>query len=48
METRPDLKLDQWLNDTVLDSDLSAEDRKHRMINWEKALFARYCHDIFA
>lgn len=35
---------DRWLLETCSDRDLSEEERKQRLINWESAPFARYCH----
>lgn len=35
---------DQWLRDTCNDPDLEAEERERRLIEWEQAAYARYCH----
>ena len=35
---------DRWLLETCSALDLSEEERKQRLINWESAPFARYCH----
>ncbi len=33
-----------WLLETCSSSDISEQERKQRLIYWEKAPFARYCH----
>lgn len=35
---------EQWLIDTCSNSDLDEHERTNRLINWEKAPSARYCH----
>lgn len=35
---------EQWLIDTCTSDKISAEDRKKKLIEWDKAPFARYCH----
>jgi len=35
---------DQWLRDTCSDPDLAADVRARRLIEWEQAEHARYCH----
>jgi 4,5-DOPA dioxygenase extradiol len=34
----------QWLLDTCTEKNLSREERENRLIEWESAPFARYCH----
>ena len=34
----------QWLNDTCSDPDLEEDERISRLVNWEKAPSARFCH----
>lgn len=33
-----------WLNDTCSDRSLGENERTHRLVNWEKAPSARFCH----
>jgi len=33
-----------WLNDTLTRTDLSETERQQRLVDWEQAPFARYCH----
>ncbi|TAK61697.1 class III extradiol ring-cleavage dioxygenase, partial [Methylobacter sp.] len=35
---------EQWLIDTCSNSQLTEEEREQRLINWDKAPAARYCH----
>ncbi|MGF1458411.1 MAG: DODA-type extradiol aromatic ring-opening family dioxygenase [Leptolyngbyaceae cyanobacterium] len=35
---------EQWLIETCANPDLATSDRTHRLINWETAPAARYCH----
>lgn len=35
---------ERWLLETCSDRNLSEEEREQRLINWEAAPFARYCH----
>jgi|SRR5690554_139424 len=35
---------DAWLNDTCLGADLSEATRRQRLVEWDKAPHARYCH----
>jgi 4,5-DOPA dioxygenase extradiol len=35
---------EQWLMDTFSDSELSEQERLQRLVNWEDAPAARYCH----
>lgn len=37
-------QFDGWLRETCTDAKLSAEDREQRLIEWEKAPAARFCH----
>jgi aromatic ring-opening dioxygenase catalytic subunit (LigB family) len=34
----------RWLNDTCSDQSLGENERTHRLVNWEKAPSARFCH----
>ena len=36
--------VDQWLIDTCTNESLSAVEREQRLLEWESAPFARYCH----
>jgi len=38
------LAFEQWLAQTCCDGSLSEENRKQRLVNWEQAPSARYCH----
>ena len=43
----PDQKnedFEQWLMETCTDQTISEEDRMKKLVNWEKAPSARYCH----
>ena len=35
---------EQWLIDTCSNTELTEQEREHRLINWERARAARYCH----
>lgn len=35
---------EQWLNETCCSDKLDEQQREHRLINWERAPAARYCH----
>jgi aromatic ring-opening dioxygenase catalytic subunit (LigB family) len=35
---------EQWLIDTCSNTELTEQEREHRLINWERAPAARYCH----
>lgn len=37
-------KFDKWLVETLTDESISFEQQKERLINWEAAPYARYCH----
>jgi aromatic ring-opening dioxygenase catalytic subunit (LigB family) len=39
-----DVQFDQWLVETCTSESLSTEQRATRLIQWEQAPFARYCH----
>jgi len=41
---RKNIEFDQWLIHTCTDRNLSPEQREERLIQWEKAPHARYCH----
>ena len=46
-ETGTDLKnveFDQWLSETMTDTGLTASERVGRLVRWEEAPHARYCH----
>ena len=44
-ETRKaNLEFDRWLNETCSNREMSGEERRGRLENWEQAPFARYCH----
>jgi aromatic ring-opening dioxygenase catalytic subunit (LigB family) len=34
----------RWLDDTCSNQNLGEDERSHRLVNWEKAPSARYCH----
>ena len=34
----------RWLNDACSDQSLGESERTHRLVNWEKAPSARFCH----
>lgn len=38
------IEFDQWLSETMTDTGLSRSDRVDRLIHWERAPHARYCH----
>lgn len=38
------IAFDNWLKETMTDPGLSPSERKHRLIHWEEAPHARYCH----
>ena len=45
----PDLQakneaFERWLIETCSASDIDEQERAHRLVHWEKAPFARYCH----
>lgn len=35
---------DHWLTETCCSTDLDEQHREHRLINWDQAPYARYCH----
>ena len=35
---------EQWLIDTCSNRQITEEEREHRLINWDSAPAARYCH----
>lgn len=35
---------ERWVNDTCLNADLNEDEREQRLINWDHAPGARYCH----
>jgi aromatic ring-opening dioxygenase catalytic subunit (LigB family) len=35
---------ERWLIDTCSDQDISEDERRQRLVDWEAAPFARYCH----
>jgi len=39
-----DESFEQWLIDTCSDSRLTEEERAQKLINWDTAPAARYCH----
>ena len=43
-EIAENLAFEQWLAETCSNGNLSENDRKQRLINWEQAPGARYCH----
>ena len=45
-EDRQNIEFDRWLSETVTDPGLSLKDREDRLIDWESAPHARYCHPI--
>lgn len=38
------LSFESWLKDTFCNKDLSEDERKERLVNWQKAPGARFCH----
>lgn len=38
------VEFDRWLSETMTGTDLSRSDRADRLIHWERAPHARYCH----
>lgn len=40
------IEFDDWLSETMTGLHLSSTDRENRLINWENAPNARYCHPI--
>ena len=45
-EDQKNIEFDRWLSQTMIDPELSSKDREHRLIHWEDAPHARYCHPI--
>lgn len=43
-DLREDLHFDQWLTETCTSAALTTEQREKRLIEWEQAPYARYCH----
>ena len=46
-DVEPDEKndsFDRWLQDTCTDPDLAPDNREAKLIAWEQAAYARYCH----
>ncbi|MEM7182707.1 MAG: class III extradiol ring-cleavage dioxygenase [Spirochaetota bacterium] len=41
---RRDLQFNDWLVTTCCDPNISFEAKKHRLVNWTEAPFARFCH----
>lgn len=42
--SRESIDFDQWLGETLCGTALSLPERETRLIHWEQAPFARYCH----
>ena len=40
---RKNIAFENWLEDTLVRLDISEDERKQRMINWESAPYARFC-----
>lgn len=40
------IEFDNWLSETMTDPEISPSDREDKLIHWEEAPHARYCHPI--